>query len=213
MSSYIGNVSNIFLEYEKLWAKASQIPGYITKYEGLTLYMLSAAYSAMGNIIELGPFCGRSSVIIGQGMLSTISDNKLICIDDFSKQKSQTFPSMNNPKEELLKNIKYFNLEKIFTLYDMDSSAALNLFNKQTAGMIFIDSKHTEKQIRKEFPAALNIINSNGVILLHDYKNLHVEKKYSKWITENIVMQYETVYIKDSTPKYAGNGLLVIMQK
>lgn len=199
------SIQDIFLRFQKIWQIAEQIPGYITKNEGFILYSLALTHS--GNIIEIGPFHGKSSIIMGYGINdSNADDRQLICIDNFVKQRSSIHPESKNPKASLIQNMKDFGF---FELYEQDSVEALKSLRKKS-GFIFIDGDHTAERISQEFPLALDALKLGGSIAIHDYNNPAVESAYSEWITNNIVNNHETIFIKDSTPDYKGNGLIIV---
>lgn len=200
--------------YTSLWKKAEAIPGHVTRNEGFLLYLLGKQQCLHGNVVEVGSFHGRSSVLLGSGMLEREDRRrKLICIDNFVKQSSRSFPHAINPKEALLDNIRRFDLSNLFELYEMNSEQALRSISPESCGLIFIDSEHIESQISEEFPLALTAINRNGVILIHDYMNPNVDPSYTWWIQTHVQANYETIFIQDSTPSYRGNGLLVVKPK
>lgn len=206
--------NNFFFEknsdFEETWNKVKNIPGYITKYEGYILYLLSKTCGSLGNILELGSYHGKSSLLLAKGLVDGKHSSKVFCIDNFIKQSSSTYPSATNPKLCLQQNMHSFNLNDKYVLEESDSISFLNKLTDENYGLIFIDSEHSKKQISKEFPLVIKRINSRGVIAIHDYMNSNVEKEYSDWLLNNVVSTFDTLYIRDSTKNHKGNGLLLV---
>ena len=207
-------LADMLSDYEHLWRQAQGIPGHVTKNEGLLLYLFGAQQCSEGHIVEVGSFHGRSSLVLGCGMLKQRQRNgKLVCIDNFVKQSSRSFPHAINPKQALLENIIKFGLTDIFYLYEADSVEALESMKAESCGLVFIDSDHNETQISQEFPLAVRALSRRGVVLIHDYRNSSMDAAYTKWIDDQVRSRYETVFVQDSTPSYGGNGLLIVKPK
>ena len=196
--------------FDNLWSIASRIPGYITRNEGRVLYGLSKNQSPLGNIIEIGPYFGRSTFLLAMGIRHASPSSSLVSIDDFSKQESNTFPEAQNPEKGLRDMLQQNNLSDIVTVISGNSENVLLRIPTKSASLIFIDGLHTADQLHLEFEQAKRMLQNNGALIIHDYNNPAVDRAYSQWIHSNIVLKHPSIYILDSTPEYQGNGMLIV---
>lgn len=189
--------------FENHWKIASKIPGYITINEGRILYLVTGVSSSLGNVIEIGSYSGKSSYLMAKSIQERGNKNgKLNCVDNFSKSESSMFPFNACPKKTFTSVVKKYGLTDKIDLHEMDSYAYLSQQEDNSAGLIFLDGKHTKNQISNEFPEAFRAVKENGLILIHDFKNPSVENAYTEWLIENVCQTYNTIFIIDSSPAY-----------
>ena len=53
--------------------------GYLDEAEGLRLYSLAERYGRLGPIVEIGSYCGKSTVYLGAG--AQASNSFVVCVD------------------------------------------------------------------------------------------------------------------------------------
>src|SRR5688572_21327742 len=58
---------------------ARNCKGYLDETEGLRLYALAERFGRLGPIVEIGSYCGKSSVYLGAG--AQASGSVVVCID------------------------------------------------------------------------------------------------------------------------------------
>lgn len=198
--------------FQGIWEKAKKIPGYITKYEAFVLYMVAQNQGRYGNVMEIGSFLGRSSVIIAKALVDLNSVNRLTCIDNFSKVESSKYHlKIDNPRREFERNINNIGLTEYIELIEGDSSEILEKIANPFS-FVFIDGAHTKEQIEVDYNYSMRILQKGGVMAIHDYRNENVSQEYTDWIEENIVKRKDSIYILHRNPDYLGNGLLLIQK-
>src|SRR5947209_6237490 len=58
---------------------ALECKGFLDEAEGLRLYELARAHAALGPVLEIGSYCGKSSVYLGAGARD--GGGVLVCVD------------------------------------------------------------------------------------------------------------------------------------
>jgi len=123
-------------------------------------------------VLEIGTHIGAYTVQIARA-LSLYGDESYKCSVDISDVNSTSAKpwlannASHSPREEV-------NLAGVGENVEFFYSPSLNFFYKlQTTnrkfGLIFLDVDHSSKAVYKEIALALNKLNPNGVILVHDY--------------------------------------------
>jgi predicted O-methyltransferase YrrM len=134
-------------------------------------YLISALNTSF--VLEIGTFIGASTLNIASALfMSQIKNGKparLISVDrtDVNCPQSKPWLIYGTSKSpiEMVNELGY----QAFVEFVVDTS--LSYFSKCQQGFdfIFLDGDHSAKTVYQEIPAALKLLNQNGVILLHDY--------------------------------------------
>ena len=122
------------------------------------------------SVLEVGTHIGASTIHIA----SALAQNNLIgpsltTVDllDVNDQLSKPWIKFGS-KTSPLEMIKDQNLENIANFITKPSIEFLKSC-KSKFDFIFLDGSHQAEMVYQEVPLALNLLNKNGVILLHDY--------------------------------------------
>ena len=125
------------------------------------------------SVLEIGSLIGASTIHIASalfesqikigGAANLISVDIMDVNDHVSKPWLQY--GMKHPPDEMVNLLGFASFVEFFN----DSS--LNYFTRceRKFDFIFLDGDHSEQAVYQEIPAALNHLQPNGVILLHDY--------------------------------------------
>lgn len=195
-------------EYEQIWSNASIIPGYLSKMEGYILYQSAQFLLVSGDLLEIGSYCGKSTVILGSAIKKHNHGKHLYTIDNFVKQNSSLFPDVTNPKKYLLDSLDNFSLNDYVSLIEADSIDAINSLNK-SFGLIFFDGEHTKKKIEEEICAIKSKVVPGGKLIFHDVGNIHVDSQYTEYLKDSFLGSNNCIYIMESSPRHSGNGILI----
>jgi predicted O-methyltransferase YrrM len=125
------------------------------------------------NTLEIGTHIGASTLYIASALYHSMSKNQqtphLATLDirdvnsTFEKPWLQ-YGSRFSPLE-MLKQLDFDQ----FVTFITDKSLTYLRTTSQKFDFIFLDGNHTASMVYQEIPAALKLLNNNGVILLHDY--------------------------------------------
>jgi predicted O-methyltransferase YrrM len=120
-------------------------------------------------VLEIGTHIGSSTVSIALA-LSSINENgtlktvDIIDVNDELDKPWKKFKAKNSP----LNNLRLLKIDKFVEFIVKNSSKFLQE-NLSKYDLIFLDGSHRADHVYKEVSLALNSLNPNGIILLHDY--------------------------------------------
>ena len=155
-------------------------------------------------ILEIGSFCGESTIMIGNFLSQKKTPFKITCVDiwnSFSYVHPNAF--YLNKINENLKNGKIFNLfkhninnsgySKNVKIIKGDSNIVLKNI-KIKFDFILIDASHSYKYVCNDIKNSMKILNNNGYLVGDDYEEIYKKTKhlnYKKLIKENLDSFYD----------------------
>ena len=162
----------------KQFNSLNSIKGFMDPEEGEFLYSVALEASKRGPIVEIGSYCGKSSIYIGKACEK--NNSLLFAIDhhtgseenqigweyhdkelfDIETGKINTFP-------EFRKNIRNFDLEN-FVIPIVSDSILVAKFWTINLSMVFIDGGHSEKAAFNDFNNWSEKIMKDGFLAIHD---------------------------------------------
>ena len=157
--------------------KIEKIKGFMPANEGKALLRWAEKFSNFGPILEIGTYCGKSSLYLALGAQKTgqyvftidhhqgseehqlneeYFDNEIY---DFSKKRVNTFPL-------LIKNINKLNLKNIVPIVSESKNSSFNW--KTNLGMLFIDGGHSFESVNNDYECWESKIAKGGCLAIHD---------------------------------------------
>lgn len=131
------------------------------------IYYLLSAFEPT-SVLEIGTHIGASTLHIAQA-LSRLPDATLTSVDIIDMNSTIERPWLKY-------GVEYSPLEMItqlgfdrFVEFKAEQSLDFMGSTSQKFDFIFLDGDHSASTVYQEIPAALKLLNENGVILLHDY--------------------------------------------
>jgi len=120
------------------------------------------------SVLEIGTHIGCSTVYITLALKSQIAKN-LITVDirdvnDTITKPWRKYQSCVSPLEMIIK----INAQD-YTKFVVSDSLYFFQSNPQKFDFIFLDGSHDAHVVYQEIPMALDHLNANGIVLLHDY--------------------------------------------
>ena len=161
-------INENYLEDQNL-IKKSNIPdlkGGVNEGDRKALYFLINKMQP-NNILEVGTHIGSSTLSLALAAKKYGGKIDTVDIIDVNKEEIsywKKYNSQNSPK----KNLTNINCEDSVTFITSDSKDYLES-SKNKYNFIFLDGSHSSDQVYNEISLALNILDKNGIILLHDY--------------------------------------------
>ena len=137
------------------------------------------------NILEIGTFIGASSYIISKTLNENYINHHIDTVDiiDVNSLKNKNYIkknfSIDNTPDELFKKSK---LEKYISYFKSGSVNFFKKYNKKY-DLIFIDGSHKARDAYFDVVNAINSINHDGIILIHDYYNYYNKNNPKKILT------------------------------
>lgn len=154
------------------------VKGFLDPIEGEALYLYAKQYVRNNPCLEIGSYCGKSSVYLGSAVKE--NDQKLYSIDHHKGSEEQ------QPGEEyfdsdlinaegngidtlpfFLETIEKSKLDKFVIPIVSSSEEAYQDFTLNF-DMVFIDGGHSEKAAQKDYELWSKRITKGGLLAIHD---------------------------------------------
>jgi predicted O-methyltransferase YrrM len=167
------------MDAKKLIPKfASEIKGFLDEEEGLRLFELALEASSLGPCLEIGSFCGKSTVYLGSAC--KIMGKTLFSIDHHrgSEEQQQGQPYFDNDifdsRKGVIDSFPYFRatlekaeLEEI--VIPIVSKSHVVAKDWTTAlGLVFIDGGHSHEIVIKDYECWHPHLLAGGFLVFHD---------------------------------------------
>lgn len=152
--------------------------GFMDDEEGLRLHALARAAAPLGPVLEVGSYCGKSSVYLGSGVKE--AGGVLVCVDHHRGSEE------HQPGEEyhdaelcdaeigrmdslpaLRRTLYRAGLEDIAVLLVAPSVRAAAVWAKPL-GMLFIDGGHSHAAAHADYEAWTPHVAPGGILAIHD---------------------------------------------
>jgi predicted O-methyltransferase YrrM len=152
--------------------------GYLDESEGLRLYELAREYGKLGPVLEIGSYCGKSSVYLGAGVKA--AGSHLICVDHHrGSEEHQPGEEYHDPSlfdaevgrmdtlRELRRTLARAGLEDVCVPFVTRSTTAAALWSTPL-GMVFIDGGHSFETAFSDYASWHGKVAKGGVLAIHD---------------------------------------------
>ena len=155
-----------------------QVKGFMDEEEGMRLYELAKEASTLGPCLEIGSYCGKSTIYLGQGCKE--SDGILFSIDHHrgseEHQPGEEYhdPELFDPEYNNMDSFKTFrktleraSLEEVVVPIVAKSSVTAKQWATPLS-LVFIDGGHSYEAAHTDYTSwALHII-PDGYLVIHD---------------------------------------------
>ena len=178
-----------------IWDEIKNIDGWLGDKQAELLYKY--ALKCKGNILELGSFCGKSSVVLAE---AAKKNNKIvICADLFPTNcfYKEGNKWITDTLVEFNKNIKDY--DNIFSLRIDHNNLRGNLNGK--FGLVYVDGDHIAQNIIPDANYAYYL--SDKYVVFHDYGQpvwsdvkICVDVLINKWGPKNVIIKDEIAIIE-----------------
>lgn len=155
------------------------ISGWFSKHDFLvmqTILEMQNQLESTGDILEIGAYHGKSSVLLGSCLKS---DEKIILCDIFEKADEERNRNENNnsyidlKSDFLVSNLKKHGIGK-YQLVIKNSSELNSIDFPQDIRFIHIDGSHLFEYVKHDLNLSCEIISRDyGVIALDDFRSQH----------------------------------------
>ncbi|HZR81685.1 MAG TPA: class I SAM-dependent methyltransferase [Candidatus Binatia bacterium] len=163
---------------ERALAVARACRGFLDEDEGLRLHELARTHAALGPILEIGSYCGKSSVYLGAG--ARAAGGKLVCVDHHrGNEEQQPGEQYHDPEvfdpvagavetlPELRRTLRAADLEPTAILIVARSRDAAALWSVPL-GLVFIDGGHTHEAAHGDYESWAPHLARGGILAIHD---------------------------------------------
>jgi predicted O-methyltransferase YrrM len=130
------------------------------------LYRL-ATKTRDGCIVEIGSYCGRSTIALGLGSMAS-RGLPVFAIDPHEQFDSQFGLRFDEEsRDEFLKNMEDAGTDHIVTLINQRSENCCKTWTRDI-GLLFIDGDHHYEAVKRDFLGWERFVKTGGKIILHD---------------------------------------------
>ena len=156
----------------------STTKGFLDEEEGQCLYETALQASRMGPCLEIGSYCGKSTIYIGSAC--KMNNGILFSVDHHrgseEQQPGQTYfdPALYNPEtgrvdtfHEFRRTVEKAGLEDTVVALVSSSDVAARMW-KTPLSLVFIDGGHTEQADLADYNCWAPRIMPGGYLLIHD---------------------------------------------
>ena len=158
-------------------AKYKDIKGFMPEHEGKALYKWARKFSEYGPLLEIGTYCGKSSMFLSEGAQAnnqyvyTIdhhmgSEEHQVNEEYFDIEIFDELSKRINSFPLFLENINNFGIKNIVPIVN-ESSLVAESWNSHLA-MVFIDGGHSLETAMNDFISWHEKIISGGALVIHD---------------------------------------------
>jgi predicted O-methyltransferase YrrM len=157
---------------------ALECKGFLDDAEGLRLYELAKTHAVLGPVLEIGSYCGKSSVYLGSGAKD--AHGTLICIDHHrGSEEHQLGEQYHDPElfdREAQRMDSLLELRRTLLRAGLEDTAIPMVARSQHAarvwntplGMLFIDGGHSHEQAHADYDGWANKVVRGGILAIHD---------------------------------------------
>ena len=154
-----------------------KVKGFMPKHEGDALLNWAKEFSNIGPILEIGSYCGKSTLYLSKG---ASSNNQFVYTVDhhsgseehqldeeyFDKEIYDIKEKRVNSFPLLIENINLFGVQNIVPIIS-DSSELSSKWSSKL-GMVFIDGGHSLESALNDYNSWEPKILSGGALIIHD---------------------------------------------
>ena len=140
----------------------TKISGWLSSAEAAALFFLARSLGNLPNVVEIGSYVGKSSVVLGLAVKPL--QGRVYCVDpfdvdylDFKGSRLVTF----------LRNIREVGLLNICVPYSGTSAERVRGW-KTPIDMLFIDGDHQYEAVKQDYLLWTPYLRDGGILAMHD---------------------------------------------
>ena len=158
-------------------SEIKKIKGFMPNHEGMALCKWAEKFSKLGHVLEIGTYCGKSSIYLSYGAKK---NNKYIFTIDHHKGSEEhqinqeyfdddIYDKLNkrvNTFPLLIENINKLKIKNIVPI--IGSSTEVSSYWKSKISMLFIDGGHSFQSANSDYNCWESRIVNGGCLVIHD---------------------------------------------
>ncbi len=151
-----------------LLTEIETVEGYLSPDEIRFLALLAAVPTAKGEILEIGSFKGKSTIILAKS--AALTNNAVVHAVDPMIAPSETDPDLKGEKSsfpDFKKNIEEKNVADKIEFHQKFSYELAETWDKPIR-FLWIDGDHTYKGTKLDFDGFVNHLEDGAIIAIHD---------------------------------------------
>lgn len=171
---------------ESLLKEVETVEGYLAPNEMRFLALMAAYPTAAGEVLEIGSFKGKSTIILAKSA-ALAGDAKINAVDPLTAP-AETDPDLRGDEsslEDFQNNIKTHEVADKIEFYQTFSHELAKTWNKPLR-LLWIDGDHTYKGTKLDFEGFAAHLSDGAIVAIHDV--LHEFDGGIRVFMENILL-------------------------
>lgn len=162
------------VDLERIASISLAIPGMITPRSGQILYSLCLFQEAVGDVVEIGSWQGRSTSFLARAARDS-GNGRFFAIDHFKgnigKEDSYIVDKqdLSDLKGNFIKNMGMLKLDSSVNLLDMPNWEAAEKFSHEQIRFLFIDGDHTYGGVSKDIELFFPKLCPGAIVVFDDF--------------------------------------------
>ncbi len=153
---------------EDLLGRIDDVEGFLSANESTFLALLAAVPTAQGEVLEIGSFKGRSTVILARA--SELAGDAFINAVDPMNAPSDTDPSLGGETSsfpDFKNNLERHRVTDRVRHHKMLSTELAETWNRPLR-LLWIDGDHTHKGTKLDLDSFLPFLSDGAIVAMHD---------------------------------------------
>jgi MMP 1-O-methyltransferase len=159
---------------------ALEAKGFLAEREGLRLYELARGSSSNGSCLEIGSYCGKSALFLGEGCRET-GRHPLFTVDHHrgsaEQQPGELYfdAELYDEREQamttlpgLMRNIRLARLEDWVIPVVAESTVLGRHWPEESLSLLFLDGGHSESDAFGDYRTWSRCVRPDGYLCIHD---------------------------------------------
>lgn len=171
---------------DELFEEVVPVEGFLTPREMRFLMLLAAVPTAEGEILEIGSFKGKSTILLAKS--AALGDGAIINAVDPMTAPCETDPDLKGDESSLAdftRNIEEHGVKERVVLHQMLASELARTWDKPLR-LLWIDGDHTYPGTKSDFEGFAPHLADNGIVAFHDV--LHAFEGGARVFCENVLL-------------------------
>ncbi len=162
-------------------SEIEKILGWFSQDEAEYMAKLAMKAPAGGSIVEIGSFCGRSTISLILGSRKGMKQ-KVHSVDPHFGLSS-IYPESTFPM--FVRNLEEKNLLRYVTIHRCKSADAVKLWNGNRISLLFIDADHSYDSVCSDFYSWRKYLQDGALVVFHDYPQEGPNKLIREILADN----------------------------
>lgn len=137
--------------------EGTRLEGLLEEREGICLYLLARRAAAVGNVVEIGAYKGRSTWYLARALEDEASPYRVVSID----------PHLSGSAEDYRQTIERTGIASRVDARTAFSYDLVEGFD-EPIGLLWIDGDHSYEAVRTDFEQWFPLLAVGGVVAFHD---------------------------------------------
>lgn len=146
--------------------------------EGIALYDAACSVAALGPLVEIGSYCGRSTLLLAAA--AARAGTHVITIDHHRGSEEHQpgweyhDPELVDPEVDKIDTLPIFRrviatsgLEQ-FVLAVVGRAEDIGRYWREPAGLVFVDGSHTDESAQRDYATWAPHVAPDGLLAIHD---------------------------------------------